>query len=138
MFLDGSSNLKYAGNVCQKTGLKVKVTTTGGAGASVESSDFDVKVKNYNCSQHFILPSLNPSFLEVTSFANNSLGKTFIQGSGFGSSDSANCPVKSVELVNFDETPYNGSCVVIDKASNNVNFNGQFCLEASLKVKLTL
>lgn len=136
VFLDPSWNLKYAGNVCKKPGLKIKMETSGGGGASATSSIFEAEVR-IDCSLHFKMPMLNASYLEITPYANTSVGQTFIAGTGFDTSDPVNCPIKSVQLFTGSNTPYAGTCIVID-ASKNLNYNGQFCVESSLKVKLTL
>lgn len=133
--VDGSGNMKYVGVFCLKSGLKVKLSTTGGGGYSKLSSAFTVEVK-VDCFPNLGVPSLASPYFRKVVYSSSVLNELIIAGSGFTTVDPVNCPLTSTSYkLMKGGAPYSTSCVSVD-TSGNVKLGGVFCVETNLYVDL--
>lgn len=70
--IDTNGIVTYLGVLCNEVNFQVKMSTQGGVTAL--SPVFEVLVQIDPCFSKFVIPSLNPSYLEITSNASSSLG----------------------------------------------------------------
>lgn len=69
---------------CKDTGIKIKLTTTGGIGYTALSNAFDVTLK-CNCLPNLGVPTTNPLYYRFVPFSTNVSGEIIISGGDFSS-----------------------------------------------------
>lgn len=135
--VDTTGLVTYNGLFCEEADFKIKVTTVHSQTA--ETSAFNVSVKP-NCSSNLESHALESHYSGFTSDAanySNFKENLILNGSKhFISRIPDLCPILSYELW-LGGAVYTGDCVVLsDNISGILEFNGKFCAEYDLTVRM--